>query len=522
MEKIKRKLLFLLLLSLCFLFWGCAEASEGELSLIDIPLTNESYAFGVDPDQPELLAQVNEFISLSLADGTLDEICEAYFGKGEPKAVISAPRDESKDQLVVATNAMFAPFEYVVGKDFYGIDLELAAALAKHLGKELVIVDMDFDAVCLSVGQGKCDLAMAGLTVNESRTEHVVFSMPYYEASQRLLVPSEHSVFANCSSTAELEAVLASLDPSVKAGVQTGTTGQSYLQGDEDWGFPGYGVSCMAYQSVALAVQDMCNGNLDFVLADEAPARLILGSLSSSEDSTMAQRMASFLKQFREKGGYMLVLEGLRNTLLIAVLGLLIGICIGTVIATVRIVPKYKRLPRILDKLCTLYVGFFRGTPIVVQLLLGYYVLLPLLEINAPALGVCVVVFGLNSAAYVSEIMRGGIQSVDRGQLEAGRALGLSFSVSMLRIVLPQAVKNILPTLGNEFISLIKETSIVSFVSTVDIYKAFHTIATNSYEYIVPYLAMAVVYIVLIAGISLLIKLMERRLARSDKHLASK
>ena len=214
--------------------------------------------------------------------------------------------------------------------------------------------------------------------------------------------------------------------------------------------------------------------------------------------------------------------EGLTNTLIIALLGLAIGIVLGTLIATVKVMPKYKLLPRILDKICGVYVGFFRGTPIVVQLLLGYYVLLPLLGLNYPPLVVCIVIFGLNSAAYVSEIMRGGIGAVDKGQLEAGRALGLSFGTTMIKIVIPQAIKNILPTLGNEFISLIKETSVVSFVSAVDIYKAFNIMATNSYEYIVPYLSMAVIYIVLIALITLLVNRMERRLAHSDKGLSSK
>ena len=215
------------------------------------------------------------------------------------------------------------------------------------------------------------------------------------------------------------------------------------------------------------------------------------------------------------------MLQGLKNTVIIAVLGLAIGVVVGTLIATVRILPKYKLFPRLLDKICSIYVGFFRGTPIVVQLLLAYYVLLPLLSLNYPPVSVCVVVFGLNSGAYVSEIMRSGIQSVDRGQLEAGRAIGLSFATSMWRIVIPQAIKNILPTLGNEFVSLIKETSVVSFVSAVDIYKAFNSIATNSYEYVVPYLAMALVYIVLVALISLFIKLMERRLSRSDRRSKS-
>ncbi len=510
-----------LFLILCLLLGGCGQSRpEAQLSLINIPLTQESYAFGVDPNQPLLLEQVNEFIAAVKEDGTLDRICDTYFGGGEPEPVISYPRDDSKEQLVVATNAMFAPFEYTVGKAFYGIDMELAAELAAYLNQELVIVDMDFDGVCLSVGQGKCDIAMAGLTVNESRKEHVVFCDPYYEASQRILVPAGDRTFADCSTTAELEALLSSMDSSVKAGVQTGTTGQTYLLGDEDWGFPGYDISCKAYQSVALAVQDMLNGNLDFVIADEAPATLLAERLSSS--GSLGDKIRSFHRELTDKGGYSLILLGLRNTLLIAVLGLLIGVVLGTVIATARIIPQYKLLPRICNRLCSIYVGFFRGTPIVVQLLLGYYVLLPLLGLNYPPLGVCIVTFGLNSAAYVSEIMRGGIGAVDQGQLEAGRALGLSFATTMVKVVLPQAVKNILPTLGNEFISLIKETSIVSFVSAVDIYKAFNIMATNSYEYIVPYLAMAVIYILLIALISFLVKWMERRLARSDKRLSSK
>ena len=272
-----------LFLILCLLLGGCGQSRpEAQLSLINIPLTQESYAFGVDPGQPLLLEQVNEFIATVKEDGTLDRICDTYFCGGKPEPVISHPRDDSKDQLVVATNAMFAPFEYTVGKAFYGIDMELAAELAAYLNQELVIVDMDFDGVCLSVGQGKCDIAMAGLTVNESRKEHVVFCDPYYEASQRILVPAGDRTFADCSTTAELEALLSSMDSSVKAGVQTGTTGQTYLLGDEDWGFPGYDISCKAYQSVALAVQDMLNGNLDFVIADEAPATLLAERLSSS------------------------------------------------------------------------------------------------------------------------------------------------------------------------------------------------------------------------------------------------
>ncbi|MFR0848570.1 MAG: amino acid ABC transporter permease [Eubacterium sp.] len=178
---------------------------------------------------------------------------------------------------------------------------------------------------------------------------------------------------------------------------------------------------------------------------------------------------------------------------------------------------RYKILPRILNGICSFYVGLFRGTPMVVQLLVCYYVLLPILGIKMSGVEVSVLVFGLNSGAYISEIMRGGIMSVDGGQMEAGRAMGLSFATTMRMIVIPQAIKNIIPTLGNEFIALIKETSVVSFVGASDLYVAFNYIGSNSYEFMVPYLVMAVIYIAIVMLISLGIKLIERRLRKSDR-----
>ena len=229
------------------------------------------------------------------------------------------------------------------------------------------------------------------------------------------------------------------------------------------------------------------------------------------------QKVSKFIEIFIEQNGYVRVLEGLKNTLLIAVIGLIIGIVLGTLIATVRGIPKYKVLPRVLNGICSFYVGLFRGTPMVVQLLVFYYVLLPIIGVKMTGVQVSMMVFGLNSAAYISEIMRSGIMSVDAGQLEAGRAVGLSFSVSMIKIVIPQAVKNILPTLGNEFIALIKETSVVSFVGAADLYVAFNYIGSNSYEFMVPYLVMAIIYIVIVLLISGGIKLMERSLRKSDR-----
>lgn len=228
-------------------------------------------------------------------------------------------------------------------------------------------------------------------------------------------------------------------------------------------------------------------------------------------------KIEKFWAVFYEHNGYNRVLTGLKNTVLIAALGLVIGVFIGTLVATLQVLPKDRSANRVLARLARFYVALFRGTPIVVQLLIFYYVLLPLIGLNLSSLQVCILVFGLNSGAYVSEIMRGGIQSVDPGQMEAARAVGLGFGTSMIKIVVPQAVKHILPSIGNEFIALIKETSIVSFVGALDLYVAFNYIGTNNYEFMVPYLVMAMVYILLVMAITAGVRTMERHLAKSDR-----
>lgn len=255
-------------------------SSSKTAKVIDIDLTNEEYAFGVDKTQPELLEKTNVFIEKIKGDGTLDKICDKYFGSGEPEAVESAKLDSSKDQLVVATNAAFEPFEYTKGDSYYGIDMEIAKLLADELGKELVIENMDFDAVCLSVSQQKCDIAMAGLTINEEREEYVTFTNPYYSASQRLIVPSDNTTFDDCKSADDVAALLAKTEKSDKIGVQAGTTGQYYVEGSEDWDFPGLPAECVTYKSGSLAVQDMLNGNITYVIIDAAPASAITQSIN--------------------------------------------------------------------------------------------------------------------------------------------------------------------------------------------------------------------------------------------------
>lgn len=263
---------------------GCgSDGGKTTAKVIEVELTSEEYAFGVDKNQPELLDSVNAFIVQMKEDGTFDAICNNYFGDGTPQAVTSAVYDESKDQLVVATNAAFEPFEYTSGDSYYGIDMEIAAKLAEYLGKELVIQNMDFEAVCLSVGQQKCDIAMAGLTIKEDRKEYVNFSDPYYSASQKLIVTSDNTEFDSCTDAASVEAILNTKDSSVRIGVQTGTTGQFYCEGDEEWGFEGFAVQTVGYKNGSLAVQDLLNGNIQYVIIDSAPAACITEAINEMQ-----------------------------------------------------------------------------------------------------------------------------------------------------------------------------------------------------------------------------------------------
>lgn len=232
----------------------------------------------------------------------------------------------------------------------------------------------------------------------------------------------------------------------------------------------------------------------------------------------MTKEWAKFVKSFITNEGYKNVLNGLGNTFRIAFFGFIIGLIIGIIVASIKIAGAYNKPAKAVSKIGDVYVAFFRGTPIVVQLLLLYYVLFPLMGISMKNIIVATITFGLNSGAYVSEIMRAGILSVDKGQMEAGRSLGLSYSKTMFKIVLPQAFKNMLPTLGNEFIALLKDTSVVGFIAVTDLTQAFQLLGSGNYEYIVPYLMLALCYVIIILFFSALIKLIERRLRASDRN----
>ncbi len=281
MKKFIAIVMSLVLIASVAMLAGCGKKDDVKAAkVIGIDLTNENYAFGVDKAQPELLEKTNAFIDKILSNGTFDDICSRYSSGGEPVLVKSAAKDSSKDQLVVATNAAFEPFEYTVGDSYAGIDMEIAKLLADELGKELVIDNMDFDAVCLSVGQHKCDIAMAGLTVNPDREASVTFSKTYYKASQRVVVKGDDTTFDDCKTADDVLKKLQSFDASVKIGYQNGTTGGMYINNESDYASNNLKVTGKGYKNGSLAIQDLINGNINYVIIDSAPADSIVKSIN--------------------------------------------------------------------------------------------------------------------------------------------------------------------------------------------------------------------------------------------------
>lgn len=217
----------------------------------------------------------------------------------------------------------------------------------------------------------------------------------------------------------------------------------------------------------------------------------------------------SFYRTLIYDDRYKYILEGLKNTLVIALFAVLIGIILGILISLVKNRYKENGKGKILNGIANIYVTIIRGTPAVLQLMILYYVIFKKVDINIVIVGI--ISFGLNSAAYVSEIIRAGIDSVDIGQKEAARSLGLSYKQEMFNIVLPQAIKNVLPALGNEFITLLKETSVAGYIGITELIKASDIIASNTFDYFFPLIIVAIIYLILTLGLSKLLGVFERK-----------
>ena len=228
----------------------------------------------------------------------------------------------------------------------------------------------------------------------------------------------------------------------------------------------------------------------------------------------MSDFISSFQLDFIKDDRYMYLLRGLGNTLLIAVLAVLLGIVVGFLVAIIRATHDKHGGLNILNFICKVYLTIWRGTPTMVQLLIMYYIILVALDNK---IAVAVIAFGLNSAAYVAEIVRSGIMSVDEGQFEAGRSLGLNYGQTMRLIILPQAFKNVLPALANEFITLLKETSISGYIAIPDLTKGGDLIRSQTYDPFLPLFGVAIIYLVIVMILTAGVHKLEMRLRTNER-----
>ena len=473
--------------------------------------------------------------------------------------------DSSREEtLIVATEATFPPYEFREGDRIVGIDPEIMRAVAESLGRRLVIEDMSFDSVISAVSTGKADVAASGITVTEERRRQVNFSLPYVEARQVVIVPARGGV----SSPAELRGK--------RVGVQHGTTGDLYvakhIAEPERFQNGALGVSALLAGKIDVLVLDdqpakvfekkhpdelrilpepLASESYAFAVAKEnaellagidaalremrADGRLeaILkkytadgaGTLPKWDDAaggaagTTAENRAgtpgAFYTNFVEGGRWRYLANGLLVTLEVSFFAVILGLFFGFAVAVIRATHDKNGSLKFADFLCRIYLTVIRGTPVVVQLLIIYFVIFGSVDVSKTL--VAIVAFGVNSGAYVAEIIRGGIMSIDEGQFEAGRSLGLSHAKTMVHVVLPQALKNVLPALGNEFVVLLKETSVAGYIALQDLTKAGDVIRSQTYTAFLPLLAVAAIYLAIVMLFSALLSRLEKRLKRNER-----
>ena len=228
----------------------------------------------------------------------------------------------------------------------------------------------------------------------------------------------------------------------------------------------------------------------------------------------MQELKKEFILNFIEDNRWKYIVDGLKITLIVTIFAVLIGVLLGFLIAIVRTTHDKTGKLKILNAICKVYLTVIRGTPVVVQLMIIYFIIFGSVDISKVL--VAIIAFGINSGAYVAEIFRGGIMSIDEGQFEAGRSLGFNYAQTMMYIIMPQAFKNVLPTLCNEFISLLKETSVSGYIALQDLTKGGDIIRSRTYDAFMPLIAVALIYLAMVMIFTKLVSLLERRLRNSD------
>lgn len=461
-----------------------------------------------------------------------------------------------KPKLTMVTEATFPPYEFRTGDKVDGIDPAIIRHITEQLGYELKIQDMSFDSVITAVQSGKADIAASGITVTEDRKKQVNFTIPYVIAKQVIIVKLASPIH----SAGDLK--------KYTIGVQHGTTGDLYVTKNIK--------EPQRFANGALAVTALVSGKLDAVVIDGEPAEIFVTQQTglrilpepltfeeyafaiSKKNVKLLQDFNRVLKEMKETGllesiirkykdqhteqaenqlvteskyfwigvkeafeinfikdkRYLYLWRGFLVTVYISFFAVLMGLVIGFGVALIRSTAIQTGRYKIPDLFCRAYLTLIRGTPVVVQLLIIYFVIFGSVDIDK--VFVAVIAFGINSGAYVAEIFRAGIMSIDRGQMEAGRSLGLSYFQTMRTIILPQAFKNVLPALGNEFIVLLKETSVSGYIALQDLTKGGDIIRSQTYDAFLPLIAVALIYLAVVMLLSTLMGKLEKRLKENE------
>ncbi|UQS86275.1 ABC transporter substrate-binding protein/permease [Nicoliella spurrieriana] len=450
---------------------------------------------------------------------------------------------KKKGTIVMGTAPDYPPYEFTKNEGgqakVMGADIELAKQIAKNMGVKLKIKSMSFDSLLVALQTGKVDMVIAGLTRTPERAKSVDFTIPYYNGGQSLLINSNDSSIKSYKDLANQpvgvqtgstqynlvkkqvknpsikgmesvnDLVLALKTNKVKAVAVESATGEAYAANTQgikaiDAKFnTAKAQNVVAFHKGATSLVNAANKTIkasneshEFVDKFIPTASKEMGTSAKKQKISVWQQMYNYKDYF---------IKGTEYTILISIIGTILGLIVGILLALMRLSKN-----KFFHAIAVAYIEFIRGTPLMVQIMFVYFGLGTI--VNVPALTSGIIAVFINSGAYVAEIIRSGIESIDDGQSEAARSLGFSNHQTMQIVVLPQAIKNILPALGNEFVSLIKESSIVSIIGVTDLIYQLRIVQADTYQGVVPIFIVMVIYFILTFGISRLLGLFERRL----------
>ena len=451
----------------------------------------------------------------------------------------SLAKVKAKGTLVMGTSPDYAPYEFLVNKNgknhVVGIDVEIAKKIADDIGVKLVVKQMDFDSLLVGLETDKVDMVLSAMTATPERKQSVDFSQVYYTASQDIIVnKADAKVYKNAESfvgkkmgaqTGSLQAdlvkskmpdstllgltkvtdlILALKSHKVEGVVAEHPVAQAYVDHDPQLAIVKSGWS-LDPTSNGQAI-GFAKGSDTLVAAanhsiDEIKKQNLIADYTKTAGNYMTKNTANTSMWHYWK----FFAKGIEYTLIITAVSVIFGVLIGTLMAIMRLGKT-----KLFHAIAVAYIEFVRGTPLMIQVMFVYFGIGMFVDI--PALTAGIIAVSLNSAAYVAEIIRSGIDSIPAGQTEAARSLGLSTRQTLTNVVLPQAIRNIWPALGNEFISLIKESSIVSIIGVTDLIYQLKVVQTATYKGVAPIFVAMVIYFVLTFTLSKILGHFERKM----------